>query len=239
MELDRRKEAPPLYSQVAKELAEKIESGEYAAGELIPSERELQLMYNVSRMTVRLAMSELVNRNYIECRRGIGTIVIYGKIKENIRQVRSLTEEMSQQGVEMKTTDCVLVKEKLPSIVALIFGRKPMEECLVLKRVRVARGRPLVYSKTYLNVDGVPTEASAYHDSLYALLQNQLHITIARGEDVLEAALSEDTVSEKLQLPDGYPVFKRTRVTYDNNENPLEYSICYYPGDQYKCSVDI
>ena len=146
MELDRRKEAPPLYIQVAREMASKIEKGEYAAGELIPCERELQAMYNVSRMTVRLAMSDLVNRGYIEGRRGIGTMVIYGKIKESIKQVRSITEEMAQQGVEMKTTDCVLEKEKLPSIVALTLGKKPMEECLVLKRVRMARGRPLVYS---------------------------------------------------------------------------------------------
>lgn len=239
MELDRRKEAPPLYSQVARELATKIEKGEYAAGELIPCERELQAMYNVSRMTVRLAMSDLVNRGYIEGRRGIGTMVIYGKIKESIRQVRSITEEMAQQGVEMKTTECVLEKEKLPSIVALTLGKKPMEECLVLKRVRMARGRPLVYSETYLNVKDVPQDAELYNDSLYALLQNQMHITIARGEDVLEATLSMGKVSEKLKLPDGYPVFKRTRVTYDPDENPLEYSLCYYPGDLYKCSVNI
>ena len=239
MELDHRKEAPSLYAQVTRDLSSKIENGEYAVGELIPSERELQAIYQVSRMTVRLALNELVNRSYVECRRGIGTIVTYGKIKENIRQVKSLTEEMSQQGVEMKTTFCVVNKEKLPSIIALQFGKKPMTECPVLERVRNAKGRPLVYSKTYLNVEGVPLDASLYQDSLYALLQNQMHITIARGEDVLEAVLSEGMVSEKLHLPDGYPVFKRTRVTYSPQETPLEYSICYYPGDLYKCSVNI
>lgn len=239
MELDRRKEAPPLYTQVAHELAKKIENGEYHAGELIPSERQLQSLYKVSRMTVRLAMSELTNKNYIECRRGIGTIVIYGKIKESIKQVKSLTEEMAQQGVELITTECELCREKLPSIVALTFNKKPMTECLVLKRIRVAKGRPLVYSKTFLNVEGAPEDVQAYNKSLYELLKESLHITIARGEDVLEAVLSEGKVSEKLQLLDGFPVFKRTRITYDESDTPLEYSICYYPGDQYKCSVEI
>lgn len=239
MELDRRKEAPSLYVQVAKELAEQIESGEYATGELIPSEKELQNKYKVSRMTIRQAVGELVNRNYIECRRGIGTIVIYGKIKENIKHVVSLTEEMAQQGIQLKTVVCTLVPGKLSAQAAVALGKREQSPCYILSRTRFAKEKPLVYSETYLCIDQLPMDASLYQESLYSLLRDEFHIIIARGEDVLEAVLSEGTVSTMLRLPDGYPVFKRTRVTYDQNDSPVEYSVCYYPGDQYKCSISL
>lgn len=70
------KQSPiPIYYQLEQYMKEKIEKGEWQPGEMIPSERELAEMYDISRMTVRQAVNNLVNDGYLIRRRGKGTFV--------------------------------------------------------------------------------------------------------------------------------------------------------------------
>ncbi|MGZ3667723.1 MAG: GntR family transcriptional regulator, partial [Ktedonobacterales bacterium] len=51
----------PRYHQLKEILRERIRSGEWKPGDLIPSERELSETYRISRMTARQAITDLVN----------------------------------------------------------------------------------------------------------------------------------------------------------------------------------
>jgi GntR family transcriptional regulator len=83
----------------------------------------------------------------------------------------------------------------------------------------------------------MPLDAEVYAESLYAFLKARYGISVARGEDVLEATLAEGAVAKRLGVPPGFPAFKRTRVTFDRGGTAVEYSVCYYPGDKYKYMV--
>ena len=65
----------PKYYLVKKEIAQRIESGEIAPDEQIPSERELIEHYQVSRITVRKAIDELAAEGYLYKIQGKGTYV--------------------------------------------------------------------------------------------------------------------------------------------------------------------
>ncbi|WP_257301263.1 GntR family transcriptional regulator [Parafannyhessea umbonata] len=52
----------PLYQQVMDSIKDDVDSGKYQTGQRIPSEGELSQIYSVSRITVRRAVSELVDR---------------------------------------------------------------------------------------------------------------------------------------------------------------------------------
>lgn len=67
---------PRLYDSVAKGVAAKIRTGEFAIGERLPSERELALAYGVSRPTVREAVFALELDGLVEVRKGVGVFVI-------------------------------------------------------------------------------------------------------------------------------------------------------------------
>ena len=54
-------ERAPKYYILKKTLEERIENDEFPADQPIPSERELMETYQVSRITVRKAIDELVN----------------------------------------------------------------------------------------------------------------------------------------------------------------------------------
>ena len=239
MTLDRSKAAAALYLQISGQIAEAIESGKYATGQNIPSEKQLQEKYSVSRMTVRLAIGELVNKSYVECMRGIGTVVTYGKIEENLKRVISFSEEMQLHGVTMQTSYCdikvVSASERVASILKVEVNSKVYE----LTRVRCANNRPIVYSTTYLKRSDLPLDEDFYRDSLYKFLSEKYNIKIAKAGDQLEATLAEGVIAKFLEVAPGFPTFKRTRVAYDQHDNEVEYSICYYPGDKYRYSVNL
>ncbi|HCS75651.1 MAG TPA: GntR family transcriptional regulator, partial [Clostridiales bacterium] len=68
-------ERVPKYFQLKKAIIRKIEEEEYLPGGLIPSERELMEQYQVSRITVRKAIDELVVEGYLYKIQGKGTYV--------------------------------------------------------------------------------------------------------------------------------------------------------------------
>ena len=65
----------PLYLQIASDIREKIDTNVLTVGEKIPSQSELSQSYGVSLMTVKKALSELVNQKYLYSRTGKGTYV--------------------------------------------------------------------------------------------------------------------------------------------------------------------
>src|SRR2546430_10595983 len=65
----------PLYQQLRQELFARIRRGEFAAGDLLPSENQLCDEYGVSLTTARRALLELVKEGVVRRRAGVGTMV--------------------------------------------------------------------------------------------------------------------------------------------------------------------
>jgi len=65
-----------LYDRVAKGVAAKIADGSFPVGERLPSERELSLLYGVSRPTVREAVFALELDGLVEVRKGVGVFAV-------------------------------------------------------------------------------------------------------------------------------------------------------------------
>src|SRR5436853_6116153 len=90
----------PMYYQIMNQLREKISAGEYTIDSALPPERELVETYQVSRMTIRQAISELVNEGILVRRRGIGTFVAPPKIEQALNSLTSFTQDMAQRGMK-------------------------------------------------------------------------------------------------------------------------------------------
>ena len=70
-------------------ILEKIKNEEYVKGEMINSENQLSQKFNVSRMTVRKAIENLIQRNYLYRKHGKGTYV-----KDNSNKISVFLNEM-------------------------------------------------------------------------------------------------------------------------------------------------
>lgn len=67
----------PLYYEIYKDLASRIEQNHYQYGEFLPSERILSTHYHVERATLRKALALLEEQNYIQKFPGAGSKIIY------------------------------------------------------------------------------------------------------------------------------------------------------------------
>ena len=88
----------PIYIQIHNELKKEIEAGVWQIGQRIPSERDLALRFNVSRMTLRQAIQTLVDEGILERQVGSGTFVARKKVQDKLAAVTSFTEIMEAQG---------------------------------------------------------------------------------------------------------------------------------------------
>ncbi len=88
----------PLYYQLKEVLRQQIKSGQLAPNTAIPSEPELVASYQVSRATVRQALTELVNEGLLYRMHGKGTYVREPRMEEHINELSSLTNELTRRG---------------------------------------------------------------------------------------------------------------------------------------------
>ncbi|SKA76175.1 transcriptional regulator, GntR family [Caloramator quimbayensis] len=91
----------PAYIKLQNDIMDRIKKGEIKIGEKLESEREIAEKYNISRMTVRQAIGNLVNIGVLERRKGIGTFVCSPKITQN--NIMSFTEIVNETGLKSKT----------------------------------------------------------------------------------------------------------------------------------------
>ena len=88
----------PRYREIARELKEQIQVGHYKEHQTIPSEPELAKLYDVSRMTARQAINELVYEGVLYRVKGKGTFVNHQKYEKSIHGLTSFSEDMIQKG---------------------------------------------------------------------------------------------------------------------------------------------
>lgn len=94
---------PQLHSQIKQDIVDKIESGYYPPGSLLPTESEFCKIYDVSRTTLRTALNHLLMEGAIYRKQGKGTFVAKGKVKQ-ILSSSSLryAEQLKAQGFKPK-----------------------------------------------------------------------------------------------------------------------------------------
>src|SRR5260221_7062345 len=88
----------PRYYQLKEIMRERVRSGEWKPGDLIPSERELGEKYGISRMTARQALTDLGNEGLFYCEQGKGTFVSQRKITHPMIYLTRVTVEIPARG---------------------------------------------------------------------------------------------------------------------------------------------
>jgi GntR family transcriptional regulator len=225
----------PRYHQLKEILREKIRSGEWKPGDLIPSERELSETYGISRMTTRQAITDLVNEGVFYREQGKGTFVTKHKITQQLMRLTGFTEDIRARGQQPSTK--VLSAQMCPADEAtaerLHISTGDLIVCL--QRLRLADGEPLAIERSHLNFKGCEKllEEDLEHNSLYRLLEASYGVPLLEAEQELEAGLASNEEAQMLKIPVGSPVLFTRRTTYTDRYQPIEYAKSVYCGNKY------
>jgi len=227
----------PLYYQLQELIKSKIESGEYKPGELIPTEKELQKHYGVSRITVRNAISGLVFEDLLMKKQGYGTVVAKPRMVEDFSRLSSFTEKMEAQGAKV-TTKVLEIQREYASIRISSHLDIPSEtEILCIKRLRYVDEEPIALFTNYIRTDMGIGEDDDFNASIYKLLEEKGHRSITSGEKVIEAMIARSEEAELLGIQVGDPLLLIRNTTFDKDLLPIDYAEGVYRADRYKYVV--
>jgi len=238
--LDRSKDSKPLYLQIKDILQQKIINNEYEVGSTIPSENELEEIFGVSRMTIRQAVTELVNEGLLrkERGRGKGTVVLSNAISDKLTTVKSFTRKMQDQGLILKNKKIDISFVKPDETIANALGIQVTDEVFCLSRIRMVNNDTIMYSVSYLpQFLNLSIDPEAYGSLYHQLALQNIHVSHA--EEFIEAKLANETISSALEIPLKDAVLKRTRISQDQFGRHIEYTITYYRSDKYKYVVEL
>jgi GntR family transcriptional regulator len=232
----------PLYYQIKETLKEKIEGGSLDPHERLPSERELEKDYGISRMTARRALRELESEGYVYREQGKGSFVAEPKLRQGLLQLTGFTEDMKNR--RMKPGARVLEKKVIESDEDLAnnLSMESEDRVFLLQRVRLAEDEPLAIETTHLRYDlcrGIE-DYDFSERSLYRTLQGEFDVTLSRAEQSVEASLANEFEAANLKVDEGAPMLITERTTYIGDEKtPIEYARSTYRGDRYKLFVKL
>lgn len=235
MELISRSSKVPLYYQLYQILLGKIKEGIWQPDELLPSEAELVEKYDLSRATVRQAFDMLVNQGWVYRRRGQGTFVARPTIEQNLSRIVSFWEDMQQRGLEPGTK--VLSREIIPATIDFTEELKVTvgEELARIVRLRLADGEPMSVEYSYLVNRFCPgvLEQDYANSSLRQMLESQFNIRLVYARQKIRAVPASEDLAELLNIEPNSPLLHIERVSYSDQDLPIEYLEINLRGDRY------
>ena len=231
----------PLYHQIKVILREKIITGVYANGDVLPSENELQDMFGVSRITAKRALDDLASVGLAKRQRGKGTIVTFDMpLSAPNTDMHGLMENLLATSGE--TTAKVLSFGYEPAPPAAADAMKIAPNTLVQRvvRVRSTEHNPFSYVVTYVPEKiGRSFDASDLENHPMIYLIEKAGVTIMRATQTVTATLADSQIAPILTLQVGAPLLKVTRVVYDQHDKVVEYIHVYYRPDLYQLTYDL
>lgn len=230
----------PLYYQLKELLKEQIKMGILKSGDQLPSERDLEETYGVSRMTARRALVELCNEGYVYREQGRGTFVSEPKYSHHLFRLTSFTEETQSQHLQPGAR--VLKQGMVENEhVCQKLGIEP-EPLVCIRRIRTINEEPVALEESFIRMNYCPgLELAELNDtSLYSYLMARYHLRLACANQTIEARLATSDVAAVLHVHKGTPVLYMERVTFLEDENiPVEFAEAVYRGDKYKLMVEM
>ncbi len=232
--IDRDKYAP-LYIQLKEELKEKIKNGAWEVDSQIPTEKALMEEYKVGRVTVREALSLLVNEGYLYRKQGIGTFVARKLPSLGFEPLISLTYSLNARGIH--SSNEVQEQQRLQPDKHLLgkLKWKKAAPCLYIKRIRYAENIPIGIEYSYFSND-----FSAYSDNLdltgsfAKIILQELNITIKRVDQTVVPRVPTLEEQQLFNITEEDSVLNMERWIYgEDDKEPFYYLRFVIPENLY------
>ncbi|ARE28775.1 GntR family transcriptional regulator [Lactococcus cremoris] len=225
------------YAKIRNDVRNKIISGKYKPGTLLPKESEMILKYNASKLTVKKAMDELVNEGLIIKRRGSGTFV-KGLSTEDIKKLKVVNQFQgfsaffADKVVESRILVFEVVKSE-PEIMERL-GLSEISDLYHVVRTRLIDGDPYVIESTYMPVDLIKNLTfEICSGSIYEYIEDELGLTIGSAHRRIEARKGTDEELVELGGKSGDPVVLVSQVGYLSDGRTFEASMNVHRYDKY------
>jgi GntR family transcriptional regulator len=234
--LDDASSGGPRYEAVRETIADRIVTGAWRPGQRLPSERRLAETLGVSRVTVRRALTALVDEGVLEVAPGRGWFVATGPLSKPPNVLVSFTAMARARGLEPSAIVCEHGVRHATIDEAETLRVAPGAEVVRLERVRMLEAIPVAVDRSVIPLARCPALATTDFTtaSLYEVLRKEAGLVPSFAETTVEAVAAGDEIAALLELSPAWPILVTTQTTFDQHERPLEASRIVYRGDRYR-----
>jgi GntR family transcriptional regulator len=225
----------PLHLFVSEQLREQIANGQFQPAEQLPSEHQLMAEFGVSRITVRRAITNLVNQGLVVVHRGKGAFV-----KEQRKVTYSLSsplvfyeEDMARQGVT-STIRTLVFEVVLPplDVRSALQLQAAQSKVYLQKKLLLLDGDPVGIDITYILSELGKTYAKELQNQMTFPVLERNEIKIDRIEAILECTHADHEISQYLNVPLGSPLLVYCHTAYTVGNRPILYGKVISRGDR-------
>jgi len=205
----------------------------------LPTERELAARYEVSRATVRQALSGLEESGVVYRVQGAGTFVADRTVSKSLT-LTSFSEDMIARG--LRPGSRLVVADEIPATAAVAETLRIDVGELVVRvvRLRLANDAPMCLETVYLVSARVPGLLGYdLTGSLYGLLAERHDIVVVRADQVVKAVCVDGADAALLGVGPGSPALQVNRIGLDQCDRPVERTTSLYRADQYDIAFTV
>lgn len=223
----------PLYVQLSKRIESGVSNGLLAPDMPLPPEREIATLTELSRVTVRKAIAELVDKGLVVQRQGSGSYVAPARprVEQLLSRLTSFSEDMARRGFTSVSQwlERGLFLPAPEEVMALGLGGT--DQVARLARLRLADGRPMAVERASLPTDILPNPLAVSH-SLYEVL-GQAGLRPVRAVQKISAINLAEADATLLGLPENAAGLRIERISYLADGRVAEFTRSLYRGDSY------
>lgn len=223
----------PLYIKLRQSLESAILSGKLSHGQALPPERDLAEFANVSRVTVRKAVDDLVRDGLLSRKHGSGTFVMkpLSRLQQPLSRLTSFTEDMARRGYVTRSEWLGRGLFHPSSDEMMMLGLKVDMMVARLERLRIANELPLAIERASLASDILP-DPKAVGSSLYAELHRSGNRPVRAVQRISACNVTREDAS-LLAVPEGSAGLAIERISYLESGRVVELTRSLYRGDAY------
>lgn len=194
-------------------LRKHIVDGVYPEGSLLPSENELCQLHEVTRPTVRQALTKLAVEGYILKHQGKGSIVRSLPKGIGILSIQGTTSGIGKHNLETKPIEKPYISKWPEEFPFELSGLELESGCVILERKRIVDGTPILYEISYIPNINIPrfTSKSFENRSLFDVMRTSYDIEVISGAQKIQAMKAAREISRYLEIDYGDPILKLAR----------------------------
>jgi GntR family transcriptional regulator len=229
-------DSKPLYAKVRALLMERIRSGVWRPGQLIPNEFEIAAEFGVSQGTARKALDALAAEKLVVRRQGRGTFVVeHTPANVMFRFFSYYTDDGRQIEPDSIDVRHQIARATKAERQALDLGKDA--RVVRIQRTRTWRGRPFISETISLPDNLFPAlgDRAEIPNTLYDLFHKDFSVLVARADERVTAIAADASTAAVLSIAEGSPLLKIDRKAFTLDDRVIEWrvSFCLLTGGHY------
>ena len=231
----------PLHLNISEQIHQQIIDGRYLPGDKLPSERKLIAEWEVSRITIRRAIANLVQQGLVSTHQGKGAFVTEkGKVAYTISNpLTFLQNDLANKGIELSlqniTFELVTPPKEVQKILQLPINNPT---AYLQKKLLITDKVPGGVDITYILPELGQRFATELRQNMTFPTLERHNLPIKSVDAIIECTNANLELSQYLDVPLGHPLLVYRHTAYTIHNRPIVHGETISRGDRFCYAVN-